>query len=93
MKPKLLKRSSITRQSTALTLPAESVAQANGSTQARRVSPSGAVSASIADGLRQQSEAAHNAQVVSRYRRAFGKFSEEEMLVLDGVISRPTGKH
>jgi post-segregation antitoxin (ccd killing protein) len=66
------------KQRTTLTLPAESLAQARSIAQARRVNLSVVISEALSEGLRQNAECA--------------KFSEDEILVLDGVILGPAGK-
>jgi hypothetical protein len=60
--------------------------------QARRVNLSVVISEALSEGLRQYAQSAHSEEILSRYKRAFSKFSEEEMLVLDGVILEPAGK-
>ena len=83
---------SASKQRTTLTLPADSLAQAKRIAQARGVNLSAVISEALAEGLRQHSEAAQGEEILARYKRAFGNFSEEELQVLDGVILEPAGK-
>ena len=93
MKPKNHRRpSSTSKQRTTLTLPAESLAQAKRLAQARHVNLSSVISEALADGLRQHADAARSEEILNRYKRAFGPFSDEEMMLLDGVILEPAGK-
>jgi post-segregation antitoxin (ccd killing protein) len=80
------------KQRTTLTLPAESLAQARSIAQARRVNLSVVISEALSEGLRQHAESARSEEILGRYKRAFAKFSEDEILVLDGVILEPAGK-
>ena len=80
------------KQRTTLTLPTESLAQAKRIAQARRVNLSVVISEALSEGLRHDSESTRSQEILNRYQRAFAKFSEEEILVLDGVILEPAGK-
>lgn len=93
MKPKIHRRpASTSKQRTTLTLPADSLAQAKRIAQARRVNLSVVISEALSEGLRQHAQSAHSEAILSRYKQAFGTFSEEEILLLDGVILEPAGK-
>jgi hypothetical protein len=93
VKPKIHRRpDSASKQRTTLTLPTESLAQAKRIAQVRRVNLSVVISEALSEGLRHDSESARSEEILNRYKRAFGKFSEEETLVLDGVILEPAGK-
>jgi hypothetical protein len=50
------------------------------------------ISEALSEGLRQHAESARSEEILGRYKRAFAKFSEDEILVLDGVILEPAGK-
>jgi len=50
--------------------------------------PAGALS----DGLRARAAAQRSEEVLSAYKKAFTGFSDEEMLVLDGILIEPAGK-
>jgi post-segregation antitoxin (ccd killing protein) len=95
VKQKLHRRpDSSPKQRTTLTLPSESLAQAKRIAQARRVNLSVVISEALSEGLRQHTESAHSEEILNRYKRAFGKFSAEEILLLDGVIFEPAAnKH
>jgi hypothetical protein len=42
--------------------------------------------------LRQHSQTERSEQILSQYKRAFAMFSDEEMLLLDGVILEPVNE-
>ena len=93
MKTKRHKRSTpVAKQRTTLTLPADSLAQARSIARTRRVNLSVVISEALSEGLRQHAESARSEEILGRYKRAFAKFSEDEILVLDGVILEPAGK-
>jgi hypothetical protein len=69
------------------------LAQAKRIARARHVTLSAVISEVLSEGLRQHSELERSEQILSQYKRAFTLFSEEEMLLLDGVILEPVNKH
>jgi hypothetical protein len=73
-------------------LPADSLAQAKRIAQARQVNLSVVISEALSEGLRQNARSANSEEILSRYKRAFSRFSEEEMLVLDGVVLESADK-
>lgn len=84
---------SASKQRTTLTLPTESLAQAKRIAQTRRVNLSAVISEALSAGLRQYSESEQSEAILGRYKRAFAKFSDQEILLLDGVILEPAGKN
>lgn len=93
MKQKTHRRpAAATKQRTTLTLPVESLTQAKRLAQARHVNLSSVISEALSDGLRLHADAARSEEILNRYKRAFGRFSEEEMMLLNGVILEPVGK-
>jgi hypothetical protein len=71
---------------TTLTLPADSLLTAQRIARARRVNLSTVISEALSDGLRVFTATERSEQILRAYRRAFAGFSEQEMLVLDGVL-------
>jgi hypothetical protein len=74
---------------TTLTLPADSLIQAERIARARKVRLSTVISEALSDGLRLQAGAERAEQVLDAYRRAFSGFSDDEIAILDGVILEP----
>jgi len=74
------------KRRTTLTLPSQSLATAARIARARHVNLSTVIAEAIDEGLRTKLAAARAGQVVESYRRAFSGFSDEEMLLLDGII-------
>jgi hypothetical protein len=75
-----------------LTIPADYLEQAKRIASARLVNLSAVISEALSEGLRQHSETERSEQILSDYKRAFGMFSDREMLALDGVILEPAHK-
>ena len=80
------------KRRTTLTLPADSLNQAERIARARKVNLSTVVSEALSQGLRLNSTAERSEAVLSAYRKAFAGFSEEEMSILNGVILEPMGR-
>ena len=80
------------KRRTTLTLPADSLNQAERIARARKVNLSTVISEALSDGLRLNSAAERSEAVLSAYRKAFAGFSEEEMSILNGVILEPIGR-
>jgi hypothetical protein len=77
------------KRRTTLTLPADSIDQAQRIARARKVNLSTVVSEALADGLRMRTAAERSEQVLAAYKQAFAGFSEEELAILDGVLLEP----
>ena len=80
------------KRRTTLTLPADSLLQAERIARAKRVNLSTVISEALSDGLRMHAAAERSDEVLSAYKRAFNGFSDEEMLVLDGVLLEPPAR-
>ena len=74
---------------TTLTLPAESLAEAQRIAHSRKVNLSSVITEALNEGLRLQMAAQRRDEVLENYRRAFSGFSDEEMFILDGIILEP----
>ena len=92
MKPRRRHSAITTKRRTTLTLPADSLLQAERIARAKRVNLSTVISEALSDGLRIRAAAERSEGVLSAYKRAFQGFSDEEMLVLDGILLEPTPK-
>jgi post-segregation antitoxin (ccd killing protein) len=77
------------KRRTTLTLPADSLTQAERIARARRVNLSTVISEALSEGLRLNAAAERREEVLKAYRSAFAGFSEEEISILDGVILAP----
>jgi post-segregation antitoxin (ccd killing protein) len=86
-----MRRTSNKRRTT-LTLPTDSLAQAERVARSRHVNLSTVVSEALSEGLKVYADAERSRQVLSSYQKAFSGFSAEELLALDGILleeSRP----
>ena len=92
MKPQRRHTADTARRRTTLTLPADSLLQAERIARAKRVNLSTVISEALSDGLRIRAAAERSEEVLSAYKQAFQGFSDEEMLVLDGIVLEPTPK-
>lgn len=79
------------KRRTTLTLPSDSLLQAEKIARSRRVGLSTVISEVIAEGLRVESDKRRRDQILDNYRKAFAGFSADELSILDGVILEPTG--
>jgi hypothetical protein len=77
------------KRRTTLTLPADSLQQAERIAQARRVNLSTVISEALSDGLRSIAAAERSEAVLKSYSKAFSGFTEEEIAILNGVILEP----
>jgi post-segregation antitoxin (ccd killing protein) len=84
--------SSHSKRRTTLTLPADSLTQAAGIARARKVSLSTVISEALANGLQAYAATQRSEEILSAYKKAFSGFSEEELLLLDGVVLDPPRK-
>lgn len=74
------------KRRTTLTLPAESLAEAQRIAHSRKVNLSAVVTEALDAGLRLQMAAKRSDEVLKNYRKAFSGFTEEELAILDGII-------
>jgi len=81
------------KRRTTLSLPAESLSEAQRIARTRKVNLSTVIGEALSEGLRLQATTERSGEVLERYKRAFSGFSEDEMAVLNGVIlEAPTRK-
>ena len=80
------------KRRTTLTLPVDSLAQAERIARSRNVNLSTVIAEALSEGLRRHADAKRSEEVLDGYRKAFAGFSDEEMAILDGVILKPVGR-
>ena len=79
------------KRRTTLSLPADSQAEAHRLARMKKMNLSAVIAEALADGLRQQTATERSEEVLDRYRKAFSSFTDEEMLLLDGIVlERPS---
>jgi hypothetical protein len=79
----------LTRRTT-LTLPSDCLDQAARIASERQVNLSVVMSEALTEGLRSQLETSRADEILGAYKKAFAGFSEEELMLLDGIILQPT---
>ncbi|MBV8842873.1 MAG: hypothetical protein JO307_08680 [Bryobacterales bacterium] len=73
------------KRRTTLTLPVDALERAERLAIATGVNLSSAVAQALEEGLRSHSAVERSEQVLRNYRKAFLGFTEDELLILDGV--------
>ncbi len=84
-----VRRPLASKRRTTLTLPADSLRHAERIARARRVNLSTVVAEALADGLRMRADAERGEEVLKAYQKAFGRFSDDEMMTLNGIVIEP----
>jgi hypothetical protein len=79
----------LNKRRTTLTLPSDSLQEAERIAKERKVNLSTVIAEALAVGLREQTAGEQSADVLRNYQEAFAGFSEEEMAILDGVMMEP----
>jgi post-segregation antitoxin (ccd killing protein) len=77
------------KRRTTLTLPADSLEQAQKIAHSRQVNLSTVISEVISEGLRLENARHRRDQILNNYRKAFAGFSTDELAILDGIILEP----
>jgi len=77
------------KRRTTLTLPSDSLALAERIARARKVNLSTVISEALSEGLRLNTAAERNNEVLNAYKTAFSGFSDDELAILDGVMLEP----
>jgi post-segregation antitoxin (ccd killing protein) len=80
------------KRRTTLTLPSDSLRQAESIARSRKVNLSTVIAEALEEGLRAHAAAGRSQEVLNAYRRAFSGFSADELMMLDGVIPESTGQ-
>jgi hypothetical protein len=79
------------KRRTTLTLPPDSLLQAQKIAHSRKVNLSTVIAEVVAAGSRLESARDRRDQILESYRKAFAGFTEEELAILNGVILEPVG--
>ena len=79
------------KRRTTLTLPSDSLLQAQKIAHSRHVNLSTVISEVVSAGLELESARHRRNQILENYRTAFTGFSEDELAIQDGVILEPVG--
>ena len=79
------------KRRTTLTLPCDSLLQAQKIAHSRQVNLSTVISEVVSAGLQLESARHRRNQILENYRTAFTGFSEDELAILDGVVLEPAG--
>lgn len=74
---------------TTISLPAASLAAAKRAAKSRNVNLSTVVAEALEESMNHQRTKKRVEDVMESYRRIFGGFSEEEMMLLNGIIMEP----
>jgi hypothetical protein len=77
------------KRRTTLTLPADSLLQAQRIADSRHVNLSTVIAEAVATGLQSENAKQRADQVLDNYRKAFSGFSEDELAIIDGVMLEP----
>ncbi len=80
------------KRRTTLTLPADSLIQAEKIARSRQVNLSTVISEVVSEGLRLENARSRRDRILADYRKAFSGFSSDELAILDGVILEPVSK-
>jgi len=80
------------KRRTTLTLPADSLTEAQRIARTRKVNLSTVIAEALSEGLRLQTAAERSEAVLEGYKKAFSGFSDEEISILDGVILEPAAR-
>jgi post-segregation antitoxin (ccd killing protein) len=80
------------KRRTTLTLPADSLAEAHRVARIKKVNLSAVIAEALAEGLRRQAATERSEEVLERYKKAFFGFTDEEMLLLDGIVLERTSR-
>lgn len=80
------------KRRTTLTLPVDSLTQAERIARSRKVTLSTVISEAISEGLRVHAALERSEQVFEAYKKVFSGFTDDEMAILDGIILEPARK-
>jgi hypothetical protein len=77
------------KRRTTLTLPSDALSQAERIARDKNVNLSTVVAEALSNGLKMHMAAERADRILSDYKRAFEGFSDQEILLLDGVLLEP----
>jgi hypothetical protein len=86
------RRDTSPKRRTTLTLPADSLSQAERIARTRRVNLSTVISEALSEGLRVNSALERSEQVFNSYKKSFSGFTDDEIAILDGIILEPVNR-
>lgn len=86
------RHASPSKRRTTLTLPADALAEAQRIARSRNSTLSTVVADALAQGLETNRSRARSAQVIKDYQQALQGFSDEEIMILDGIIPERRSK-
>jgi hypothetical protein len=75
-----------TKRRTTLTLPVDTLSHAEQIARQRNVSLSSVVAEALDEGLRVHASIQRSEEVLKAYQQAFSGLSQEELMILDGII-------
>jgi hypothetical protein len=78
-----------TKRRTTVTLPAGALKEAERIARSRNITLSAVLAEGLDRVIHDQSDTQRAADVVASYRRAFRGLSDEQMMILDGIILEP----
>jgi hypothetical protein len=81
--------STLAKRRTTLTLPADTLSQAERIARQRNVTLSSVVAEALDSGLRAHAAKRRSEEVLKAYQQAFAGLSDQEMMILDGIILEP----
>ena len=79
------------KRRTTLTLPEESLSEAQKLADSRHVNLSTVIAEVVSVGLQVEAARHRGGQVLESYRKAFTGFTDDEIAILDGVMLEPIG--
>jgi hypothetical protein len=88
----IMNRKTHATRRTTLTLPADSLTEAQQIADRRKVNLSTVIAEALSAGLKLQTTADRSEDIIENYKRAFAGFSEEELDILDGIILEPQAR-
>ena len=80
------------KRRTTITLPADSLAEAQRVARMKKVNLSAVIAEALAEGLRELTATQRSEEILDSYQQAFSGFNDEETLLLDGVVLEPPSR-
>ncbi|MGA3239029.1 MAG: hypothetical protein ABSG03_22345 [Bryobacteraceae bacterium] len=77
------------KRRTTLTLPVDTLSHAERIARQRNMSLSSVVAEALDEGLRVHASTQRSEEVLKAYQQAFSGLSQEELMILDGIILEP----
>lgn len=80
------------KRRTTVSLPAEELIEFQRIAKKRKVTLNSLMAKAVSDGLRTLRQTERSEEIMENYRKAFSGLSEEERMLLDGIILQPVGR-